>query len=417
MIAQEPFAPSRIDADAPVVDMPNQAGCIRAVFEGADGIGLIQAQLDRLHADLTDAAAYMTLSTLYQLIGRKEEGLACQQAALLHARLFRQPPSSGAAASLKLLVFFACGDLMTNTPIELLLEGRPVEIIRLYVDPDLPLPETVPEHDIALIGISESDETRPLLRRLIGLGQTWPRPVANDPAAVLALARDTLWPRLKGIPGLIAPPTVRASRAVLIEAAAGAQSIDRILPDGGFPMIVRPVGSHAGQGLRRIADADALGAYLAEQPAETFYLSRYIDYASADGHFRKYRLAVIGGEPWLAHMAVGDHWMVHYLNAGMADSPAKRAEEAAAMAGFQASFAARHAAALAQVTLMLGLDYYALDCAETAEGDLLVFEADIGMIVHALDPVEVYPYKRPRMHALFAAVEAMLRAKARSVAR
>ena len=47
-------------------------------------------------------------------------------------------------------------------------------------------------------------------------------------------------------------------------------------------------------------------------------------------------------------MAVGDDWMVHYLNAGMATDPVKRAEEAAVMAGFDEGFAARHADALAE---------------------------------------------------------------------
>ena len=159
-------------------------------------------------------------------------------------------------------------------------------------------------------------------------------------------------------------------------------------------------------------DAAALGVYLAQTDAGSFYLSPFVDYAGADGRFRKYRIALFGGRPYLAHMAVGDHWMVHYLNAGMAQSPQKRDEEAQAMAGFAEGFAARHAAALAEITRRLGLDYYALDCAETSDGRLLVFEADVGMIVHDLDPADVYPYKRAHMQALFAAFEAMLRQKA-----
>lgn len=410
MIAQTALAPCRIDRAAPVVDMANQATFIRAVFEGADGVGLVQAQLDRLHADVSDAAAYMTLGTLYQLIARKEEALACQDAALLHSRLFRQPPTSVEPASLTLLVFVARGDLMTNTPIELLLEGRPVQIIRFYVDPDLPLPEAVPEHDLAMVGIGESDETRAVLQRLKGI--EWPRPLINRPEAILELSRDQLWGGLQHIPGLVLPPTTRVDRDAALAVVTGAEPLDSILPGGAFPLVVRPVGSHAGKGLVRVDDAGALGEYLALTPAKSVYLSRFIDYASPDGHFRKYRIALFGGQPHLAHMAIGDHWMVHYLNAGMAQSALKRHEEAAAMADFADGLAARHAGALAEITRRLGLEYYALDCAETADGRLLVFEADVGMIVHDLDPVDVYPYKRPRMQALFAAFEDMLRQKA-----
>jgi glutathione synthase/RimK-type ligase-like ATP-grasp enzyme len=409
MIAETVLAPSRIDPDAPVVDMPNQASFIRAVFEGADGVGLIQAQLNRLHADVSDAAAYMTLGVLYQLIGRKEEALACQDAALLHSRLFREPPTAGQPASLTLLVFVARGDLMTNTPIELLLEGRPVEIIRLYVDPDLPLPDVAPAHDVAMIAVSEADQTRRVLERLKGL--TWSRPLINRADAILDLSRDRLWRKLEGVAGVVLPPTARVGRNAALAIASGAGLAD-VLPGGAFPLVIRPVGSHAGKSLARVEDAAALGVYLAQTDADSFYLSPFVDYAGPDGRFRKYRIALFGGRPYLAHMAIGDHWMVHYLNAGMAQNPQKREEEAQAMTGFAVGFAARHAAALAEITRRLGLDYYALDCAETPDGRLLVFEADVGMIVHDLDPAEVYPYKRAHMQALFAAFEAMLRQKA-----
>ena len=56
----------------------------------------------------------------------------------------------------------------------------------------------------------------------------------------------------------------------------------------------------------------------------------------------------------------------------------------------------------------MGLDYYAIDCAETAQGSLLVFEVDTAMLVHAMDPVDLYPYKHPQMRKVFAAFRQML---------
>ncbi|NCN23651.1 MAG: RimK family alpha-L-glutamate ligase, partial [Gallionella sp.] len=41
-------------------------------------------------------------------------------------------------------------------------------------------------------------------------------------------------------------------------------------------------------------------------------------------------------------------------------------------------------------------------------GKLLIFEVDSCMIVHAIDPVEVFPYKQPQMRKLFDAFTAML---------
>ncbi len=393
----------------PIVDLQSQAALLRKVFEGADVVPLIQAELNHLHADVTDAAAYMSLSLLYQLYGQKENGLACQEAGLHYARLYRQPVPG---ATLRLLAICAQGDLMTNTPVELLLEGLQVEISRLYVDTDGGFPEFAPEHDVALFAIGESDETRPLLERLRGLPELWHRPMLNNPAAILDLSRDRLWLKLRDIPGLIIPPTIRITGGALMGVARGDRALEDVLPGGQYPLIVRPVGSHAGKGLEKVDDAAALAAYIEDAPPQTAYISRFIDYAAADGRYRKYRIAFMAGVPYLAHMAVGDHWMVHYLNAGMAENAGKRAEEAAAMAHFDEDFAARHAAVFAAMHDRLGLDYFAIDCAETADGELMLFEADVSMIVHALDPEDLYPYKRPQMAKVFRAFEALARDKA-----
>ena len=400
--------PTAETIDEPIIDLENQAALLRAVFEGADIAALIQERLNRLHADLTDAAAYVSLSLLYQLAGQKENGLACLEAGLHYARLYNQPVPG---ATLRLLLICAHGDLMANTPAELILEGLPVEVSRLYVDQLGGLPDAAPEHDIALMAIGESEESRAALERLRGLGPLWPKPMLNDSAAILDLARDRLWLKLDGVAGMVIPPTVRISGGALKTVARGERALAEVLPGGAYPLIVRPVGSHAGKGLERVEDGDALAAYLESAQPEFAYVSRFIDYASADGKYRKYRIAFLDGQPILAHMAIGDHWMVHYLNAGMAESAEKRAEEAAAMAGFDAGFGARHAAVFAELQARLGLDYFAIDCAETADGTLLLFEADVSMIIHALDPEDLYPYKRPAMARLFAAFEAMLRAR------
>jgi hypothetical protein len=100
--------------------------------------------------------------------------------------------------------------------------------------------------------------------------------------------------------------------------------------------------------------------------------------------------------------------MVHYLNAGMTESADKRAEEAYAMANFDSGFARRHAAAFEALHDRLGFDYYSIDCAETRDGRLLVFEADTAAIIHRMDPPDLFPYKQPQMRKVFAAFEQML---------
>jgi hypothetical protein len=137
-----------------------------------------------------------------------------------------------------------------------------------------------------------------------------------------------------------------------------------------------------------------------------------VDYRGVDGLFRKYRVALIDGQPFLCHLAISKHWMIHYLNAGMSESAEKRAEEAQAMATFDDTFARRHAAALGAVQDRMGLDYLVLDCGETRDGRLLLFEADQCMVVHAMDSSDLFPYKAPQMRKVFDAFARMLKARA-----
>jgi hypothetical protein len=108
-------------------------------------------------------------------------------------------------------------------------------------------------------------------------------------------------------------------------------------------------------------------------------------------------------------MAISEHWMIHYLNADMTGSAEKRSEEARFMAAFDEDFAVRHAAALRGIAERIDLDYIPFDCGETRDGKLLVFESGTNMVVHCMDPQELFPYKRPQMAKVFGAFQAMLR--------
>jgi hypothetical protein len=383
----------------------------RMMFEGQDLTPLWRELVGKYIYDRENAAALMDLATVEQLFGNLEDGLARQADALAIERLYRSP-CAAAVPGLRLLAFAAAGDLGTNTPLEFLLEGSDVALETFYVVPGEPLPPKIPGHDIAFCAVGESDDNLPVLAEIERLARSWPRPLLNHPDRVRQLSRERLCALLDGAPGLATPMTLRVDRTSLERLAAGAVAIGDLLPDGAFPAIVRPVGSHAGRGLKKLDAAAALTGYLAERPEAEFYLSRYVDYSGADGLFRKYRIAFIDGVPFACHMAIADQWMIYYLNANMRGSAAKRAEEAAFMAEFDTGFARRHAAALAAIADRVGLDYFGIDCAETRDGQLLLFEADIAMIVHAMDNAEIFPYKRPQMRKVFDAFCALLRRRA-----
>jgi hypothetical protein len=381
----------------------------RMAFDGVDLNPVWHDLLRRFVYEPKDAAALMDLSVVEQIFGNRELGIAHQARALEIQRVY---PSRCAtpSPSLRVLAFAAPGDVGANAPLEFLLEGSDIELVTMYLLSGQPV-EPVPEHDIAIVAIAESAQHRPQLAALGELKQSCQRPILNPPERVLNLARERLHGLLGDVPGIAMPATVRVSRADLAALANEPSILGKLLPEGAFPLIARPTDSHAGFGLAKLDTAQAIGRYLAGRPEDDFALSCFVDYRGADGLYRKYRIAFVDGRAYAVHMAIADEWAIWYLNAGMKDDAAKRAEEAHFMADFDADFGRRHQAALAAIQERVGLDYFAIDCAETAESKLLLFEADVAMIVHDMDDPAIYPYKRPQIRKLFAAFQGMLRGR------
>ena len=391
------ITPTILDAAAtPYAPLIGAAALMRCAFYRADLRPVGERLLARAQAHPDDANAWLDASFVLQLLGQRAAGLDVQHHALAIRSLYALPAPARTPA-LNLLVLMGPGDFMANTPVEFLLQTSSIAATVQYVTPDLPLPEEVPDHDALFVAIAQSDANAALLRDVARMLDGWPRPVINRPERIAHLSRDGACALLDGVPGMLVPRTVRTGRAAMMQ-----------LTDVAFPMIVRPVDSHAGTDLHKVGDAAALGAYLAAHPASAFYLAPFVDYSGPDGQFRKYRIVLIDGNPFICHLAISSHWMVHYLNAGMDDSAAKRAEEAAGMARFDEGFARRHAAALAEIDARIGLPYLGIDCAETRDGRLLIFEVDNAMVVHAMDDPGRYPYKRPVMERVFGAFEKML---------
>src|SRR5260221_3076576 len=107
--------------------------------------------------------------------------------------------------------------------------------------------------------------------------------------------------------------------------------------------------------------------------------------------------------------------MVHYYNAGMREDSERRAEEARFLGDLGSAFDPGLQDALRRLAAAIGLDYFGIDCTVTPDSRLLVFEVETGMIVHNLDPVEIYPYKPAAYRRIAAALEAMLARRAAKV--
>ena len=392
-------------SDVLCVDRIGVAQLTRQAFAGVNLRPLWHELMGQVTDDPAGAGIGMDLSAIAQLLGDQATGLAMQKEVLGYQRLFRSP-CAAKRPGLRVLALAAEMDIGGNTPIEFLLDGSDIELSTLYVVPGLPVPDSLPEHDVAIVIAPDDDKTQMTLMEIEQLATRLPHKLLNAPSRIRTLNRDSLYHHLKSIPGVAIPATARISREELTNLDKA--NLTRWLDDGVFPLIVRPTGSHAGRGLARLETEADIAGYLSGRPETEFFISRFVDYANADSLFRKYRLAFVAGIPYACHMAICDQWKIWYLNADMAQSDAKRAEEAHFMATFDREFAVRHAGALAGIARNIGLDYFQIDCAETKSGELLVFEADNAAIVHNMDPQAIFPYKPAQMQKIFDAFVTML---------
>lgn len=379
-----------------LIGIPN---LMRIAF-GGDSLKPVASQLlGRLENNDEDAHAMMDLSTIFQIHGHPEVAAEFQSNALALQQHYRVQPGPHRDA-LRLLAIMGPGSLMANMPIEFLVEPLPIQLETLYLGEGLPVPQSIPDHDVAMIALCESDQNQTVLQHLEEVVRYWPRPILNQPSQIRKLARNAFSRDCYRMQGVVTSPSMRYAREKLSEVAFQ-RHIEEHAESVPHGWIIRPVDSHAGHGLDRFVSPADLAIYLEEVQSDEYFVAKFIDYRSHDGKYRKYRVAMIQGELFPVHMAISQHWIVHYLNADMLHNADHRQEESEFMEHFEHEFADRHRQAFAQLHSHLALDYVVFDCAETLDGELVVFEADNGAVVHSMDPPDIFPYKTTAMNQIF----------------
>lgn len=362
----------------------------------------IASLLQQALASDDPAALLMNQYQIFSALGQREFALEMQARALQHSPLYRITATR--QPTIRLLALQGLGDSTDNTPLDYLIEDSDIQLDLLYIRPDQPLPDALPEHDVLLVALGYSEKNCATLSYMEQLLTHWPRPVLNLPQHIRQLSRERLFQQLATLSGVLVAPTRAACRDTLMHMVQGHSPQAPLA----YPLTLRPQDSQGGHGLQRLEEAAQLTGYLAQSAAQRFFVANFLDYRSNDGLYRKWRIALIAGQPYVAHLAIGSHWIVHYHHAGMAESSTKREEEARALTTFERDFALRHGAALRAIAVKLALEYVVLDCAETDDGRLLVFEADNRGWIHATDPPALFAYKQPALQKLFAAFRTLL---------
>ena len=363
-----------------------------------------------LAIDVQFAEAHQGLGNLLAELGQEEA--AAQHQRLGHRdRRTNELPYRGESepVSLLLLTSGRRGDV----PIRHLLDDK---IFRTFVvlpnvyDPDAPLPE----HQVVFNSIGDADLCKHALDRAVTLMDRTFAPVINAPAAVLRTGRAANARRLADLPGVVAPTIANFSRNTLAHAQAP-QALER--RGFQFPVLLRAPGFHNGRHFVLVENAGRLPSALSEIPGDQLTAIQYLDARGTDGHYRKYRVMMIGGWLYPLHLAISPHWKIHYVTAGMAENAGHRAEEARFLQDMPGVLGSRAMGALAEIQNMLGLDYAGIDFGLNATGDVLLFEANATMTVLPPERDRRWDYRRAAVQHIEDAVRKMLVDKAGHSAR
>lgn len=226
----------------------------------------------------------------------------------------------------------------------------------------------------ALNLVTDADQNPKVLANIQKLLRTFSGRIVNRPEAVLRSTRDQVARMLAGIPGLIVPRVARLG-SVRPEVAARTLAKARLQ----FPILLRRAGTHTGEFIGLFDTAEEASQALTS--TGDHIATEFVDFVSADGLYRKYRVFFVGDRIIFRHMLVSDHWNVHANDRTrfMASRPELLAEEEKVLVSASGGLSSDAFDTLRRVHERMPLDYFGMDFGIAPGGHVLLFEANATM--------------------------------------
>ncbi len=382
----------------------------------SDAIGLTNlASLELTEGDLAAARDYFEravacdpanpkaregLSLVLRRLGEEEKAISVR-ATVVRAPSRIAPLASRPAATKVLLVESVIGgNVFTHD----FLNDRAFDVRQVFVEY---LTDTValPEHDVVWNAIGDAERCGHLLKAAPHVFARTPARVLNPPHAIVNTTREQIAKRLSSLEGVVVPRVLRVARSALT--SGGGAKI--VFQEGlRFPLLLRSPGFQTGEHFVRVESADDLARAAGSLPGKSLNLIEFLDVRGRDGKVRKYRAIVVQGRLYPLHLAIAEHWKVHYFTADMAQNAAHRAEDAAFVADMPGALGSIQVRALEAIARTLALDYGGIDFSLDAQGRVVVFEANATMIVPEPDDDERWNYRLAPVQRIYDAVRAMV---------
>ena len=347
-----------------------------------------------------DADSIYWIGGIEQRMGDVEAAKASYAKAAQIQPLIKRPAIKS-PADFRVLALYA--PFAGNTPIEYLFKDAAydADTLALFADNEYDVEPLKKSVHVVVNLISDADQSEAVLPLATDLVGRLGKPTVNDPRMIRRTTRNATADLLAGIPGSRIPKVLRQNAGDEFSIA----TLQAAIPVTSA-ILARPAGTHGGDDFEKIEDPAELATFLAQHPDTDHYLIEYIDYRSADGYFRKYRFIFVNAEVLPYHLAIGNDWKVHHTNTDMVHHLWMQQEEQAFLSDPTTVFSAGHYQVLQAIQSRVGLEYFGIDCGLDRSGNLVVFEVNASMLVHARN--EDFPYKAPFVLCIKQAFDAML---------
>jgi hypothetical protein len=221
--------------------------------------------------------------------------------------------------------------------------------------------------------ISEADSHGTALRRCSDFCRRFADvPVINHPDFIRDSSRDVVYGKLRDIPGVMMPRTIRCvpeSPEHVAELVAS-EKLD-------LPVILRTVGDHNSQDMLRIdgyADLPKLHRFGFD--GSEHFLIEFVDTADDRGLYTKYRILMVDGEPHARHVFFGPDWKVNSKSYEYMKAHPEMGNGVQMLDELDTHALPKARPALKEIAERLKLDFFSIDCHVGGDGELVVFEAN-----------------------------------------
>jgi hypothetical protein len=203
--------------------------------------------------------------------------------------------------------------------------------------------------------------------------------IINHPSAILKTSRDSISKLFQGLNSVIVPKVIKISPKSRKEIVSLVKNSDLKLP-----VLIRKAGGHGGYNLIKLDD-------FSEQQIEQLdifsfdgnpmYVTEFENCQSPDGFYKKARIVMVNGKPYVRHLIISDEWNIHSRSRQdiMNKNPNLIEEEKNFIAKGAGNFSKEVLESLNKIYDELKLDVFGIDAGIMPNGTLLVFEINAAM--------------------------------------